>query len=200
LLLAALPAPAEFTGEKPSEAEINGLLEMLIQLPPNLHATIGTAVRMVGGSMGGESAVDARVGDGPAPSAGGQRVANGSAGAYDGAAGQAQAYEASNCAAAAPAVPTGMDVEIKPEPAAQRRGPPRAKTDDSVGAATSTKPRAVAAAAPPKNAAAALPSGAAPTDSDSDSEDKDAPLVRHKRAGGSDLYLQRLQKKQNVLR
>lgn len=168
LLLAALPTPAEFAGPTPSAQEINGLLEMLIQLPTNLHSLVGTAVRLFGGSMGGAAAAPRQAG----------LVSSGAVETRAGAMAvpvQEPRADGEHAALAAPAA-----IEVKAEEATAHAALPPAAPEPTV-------------AAPPP---ATKPVAASGSD-DSDS-DNDEPLARRKRAGGADLYLQRLQKKQNV--
>ncbi|KAJ1625267.1 hypothetical protein T492DRAFT_1040947 [Pavlovales sp. CCMP2436] len=182
LLLAALPAPSEFAGPKPTPTELSGILEVLVQLPPNLHSLLGTAVRMFGGSMNG---VDPAAGGAAAPTAfvsAGAVEPSGAGGA--GALASEREDEDDDLAAAAPAPSDAVKAEAADEPPAEEEALPETL-------------------APPARSEAAAPAAqsASPADSDnSDSDDGAAAFAKRKRAGGggSDLYLQRLQKKQNV--
>jgi hypothetical protein len=179
--MAALPAPAEFSGPVPSPTEVNRLLEVLVQLPPNLHSLVSTAVRLFGGSMNGTPAAAA------AAAAAAVRARAGPAGAVEsdsaggaGAAvhGRAEAVvdgPVTRLTPSPPLVPPPLGLDVKPEPVSVRAG---------------------ASASGPSASTALAGTSAAMDDSDDSAED--APAFRRKRAGDNDLYLQRLHKKQNA--
>ena len=191
LLLAALPAPAEFAGPAPLPDEVNGLLELLVHLPTNLHALVGTAVRLFGGTMAGGSAAPrapaacvpgAFVGAGAIEPSGGLVRHAPAAGARSGV--ESGACAAPTAPSAPPSAPPSASLRVKVE-------------EPSARAAPAAAPMAVVALAPAAHTAAPAPRAHDGSD-DSRSEDADEPLARRKRAAGSDLYLQRLQKKQHV--